>query len=235
MKKNMLWKGLVVGVIFLFIGIAIQPGISTPTPKKEEINVEPKDYLFETILEIANNSKVKDLFEEYNQKLIRSDFNYRSMFIKLLFKNPRLLFSMLLTKPSYTYTFLDLSYKRGIELTNIFGEDAISEMTQSLEVTDSGLLDELTSIINDDKILSDRIEAMRIMNNDLKSSPPLEDYPNICAILKLIALPVFFLLVFSAGLTQVNSSLLAAIGLLSVLVTGALSLLLLGLFDEYGC
>ena len=61
--SNVVYKTLVVGVIVLFLGVAVQPSIATVQPE-QEINVEPKDYLFQIIINIANNPNVKGLFKQ---------------------------------------------------------------------------------------------------------------------------------------------------------------------------
>ena len=64
-KKNALISTtLVFGVILLLIGIGIQPAIATIETKEEKIDIEPKDYLFQTIIDIANNPDVKELVEQ---------------------------------------------------------------------------------------------------------------------------------------------------------------------------
>ena len=58
MHKNIL---TVVGITILFLGVGIQPAIATVESKEDFIDVEPKDYLFQTIIDIANNPDVKDI------------------------------------------------------------------------------------------------------------------------------------------------------------------------------
>jgi hypothetical protein len=50
----------VVGITILFLGVGIQPAIATVTPTKV-VDFEPKDYLFQTIIDITNNPDVKDI------------------------------------------------------------------------------------------------------------------------------------------------------------------------------
>ena len=91
-------KVLVIGVILLFIGVSVQPSMGTDVPEK--IEVEPKDYLFQTIVDISNNPEVKELFEQVKDKgiVFISDYNFRNVYLKLLFRNPRLFCSLLFTK-----------------------------------------------------------------------------------------------------------------------------------------
>ena len=50
---------MAVAVIILFLGLAIQPSVAVQP--ETDIDIEPKDYLFQTIIDIANNPDVKDI------------------------------------------------------------------------------------------------------------------------------------------------------------------------------
>ena len=115
MNKNIL---LVVGITILFLGLAIQPSVAIIQPE-EEIDIEPKYYIFQTNIDIANNPDVKSLLENYNHNMINSDYDYKSIFTKLLFRNPRLLFNVLITRASITYNSPYKFQNKDIEITNI--------------------------------------------------------------------------------------------------------------------
>jgi hypothetical protein len=69
MKMNKKYL-LAFGITLLVLGVGIQPAIATVTPTKT-VDFEPKDYLFQTIMKIANNPDVKDiqsLLEKYQVK-----------------------------------------------------------------------------------------------------------------------------------------------------------------------
>ena len=197
--KNMYKKILIsFGITILFLGVGIQPAIATVEPKEDIKDVEPKDYLFQTIIDIANNPDVKELFEQYEYDLLKVD-KARSIYRKILFRNPRLFFNTLLTKPSITYDYLDKSYNKGIEITNIIGNDIVLEMIESIGVTDIEIFDKLNKIIMNDEELSDRISILKEINKELNpDDTSLEDfpYPIICSILMIILLPVIFLWLF---------------------------------------
>jgi len=188
MNQRTICKGLAVAVIILFLGLAVQPSVATVHPK-EKIDVEPKDYLFKTIIDISNNPDVKELLEQYNHNLFTSDYDYKSVYRELLLKKPRLLYSMIFTRPSITCEYLDKCYNKGIEITNILGEDEVIETIENVEVTDRKLFDNLNNIIINDEELSSRLETLKEMNKDIKLDNPW-DFPVICAILILIYFPL---------------------------------------------
>ena len=187
-------KGLVVGIIVLFLGVSIQPSLSAEIPDK--IEVEPKDYLFQTIIDIANKPKVKELLEQYNYDIIKSDLKGKSLFLKLLFKKPKLFFDIFFTKPSITHEYLDKCYNNGIEIVNIIGEDKVLEMRESIKFTNTEVLDKLDNIIKNDEELSGRIAALNEMNEEYESYLPWE-FPIICTIVEILFLPIGTLFLFS--------------------------------------
>jgi hypothetical protein len=164
MKKDMLSKTLVIGVVVLFIAISSQSAIAIDIPEKEEI--EPKDYLFETLINIANNPEIQDLLEENKNNIDNLDFNNKYIFRQIFFKNPELLFSMVFTKPKMTTQYLDKSYNQGIELIEIFGEEKALEIIDTVKITNTELLDDINDIIMNDEDLSLRISTLIEMNNE---------------------------------------------------------------------
>ena len=163
MKKDLLRKTLVLGVIILFVGAGVQSVFAVDIPEKEEI--EPKDYLFETIVAISNNPDVQDLLDEYKNNF-NFDLNNQYIFRQLFFKNPDLLCSMVFTKTKTTSQYIDKTYNQGIELINIFGEEKAYEMLDSIELTNPELLDDLNNIIINDEELSNRISTLEELNNE---------------------------------------------------------------------
>jgi len=212
MKKEWLVKTLALSVVALFISVSFQPIIAEKTVSAEKEsdynNVDfdqAKEYLFQTIIDISNNPKVKELFEQlkYNQRLFTSDYDYKSIFSKLFLKKPELLLSIFFTKPSITYEYLDKSYDRGIKCINIVGEKQALELAGSINISNLDVLNELNNIIKNDKELSNRILTLEIMNNDLEIDSPVKDHPIICICLMLICIPLFILLTFSSLLMSI--------------------------------
>ena len=195
MMRNVCFKkGLIVGIIVLFIGVSVQPGMGTEIPDK--IEVEPKDYLFQTIIDISNNPDVRDLVEQVknNDKVFKCDYNFVNVYLKLLLRNPRELFSMLFTKPSMTYEYLDLIYTKGFELLNVIGENEALEIIDSVESTNPDFFNEFNYIVMNDEELSYRISILNEMNEELNTNPPLKIYPIICAILLISTIPLIIIM-----------------------------------------
>jgi len=184
MKKDMLSKTLVLGVVVLFVCVGVQSAYAVDIPEKEEI--EPKDYLFETIIAIANNPDVQELLEENKHNINNFDFDNKYIFRQLLFKNPELLSSLVFTKPKMTTQYLEKSYEQGIELVDIFGEEKGLEMLDSVELSNPELLDDLNNIIMNDEELSGRISTLSFLNNETNPICKILFILGIRAIVKVI-------------------------------------------------
>jgi hypothetical protein len=191
MNKDMLVKALVLGVICLFVGVGVQPAFAVDIPEKEEI--EPKDYLFETIVAIADNPDVQYLLEEYNQNIINFDYDGKYIIRQLLIRNPKLLFSMVLSKPEMTIQYLDKAYNQGVALVEIIGKEKIYEIFDSIEISNPDIFDNLYNVILNNKELSNRISTLIELNDDIAV---------ICAILLIVILAswVTYILLLFVGL-----------------------------------
>ena len=128
MKKEWLIKTLAVVIIVLFIGVCFQPIIAEETVSVEKESdyenwgfEEAKEYLFQTIIDIFNNPKVKVFLNEYKHDLFTNDYNCKNAVKKILLQKPKLLKSMFFTKTKMIYEYLETNYNRGLELINILG------------------------------------------------------------------------------------------------------------------
>jgi len=188
MHKNIL---TVIGITTLFLGLAIQPSVAVKP--ETEIDIEPKDYLFQIIIDIASNPEVKELLEKNDNFFFSVDIA-RSVYRILLFRNPRLFFNTLFSKPSMTVEYLNICYNKGIEFTNIIGEDESLEIMENVKFTDTNLFGNLNNIISKDEKLSNRLETVKVMNKELNSVTPIEDI--ICPIAYSLFLLFFILTIF---------------------------------------
>ena len=188
MQKNI---PITVGITILFLGVGFQPALATVEP--EIIDIEPKDYLFQTIIDIANNLEVEELLEKYDNDLFSVDID-RSIYCKLLFRNPKLFFNTLFSKPSMTIGYLNKCYNNGIGFTSILGEDKVSEIIENVKVTDTKLFNNLNNILSKDETLSSRLETLKVINKELNPVTPIEDI--ICPIAYMLFLLFFILTIF---------------------------------------
>jgi len=200
MKKEWLVKTLVLGIVALFISVSYQPIIAEKTlsVEKESNNdnvsfEEVKEYLFQTLIDISNNQRVKEFLNEHKHDLItnnNNNYNYKNAVKKILLQKPKLLKSILFTKPKMTYEYLEKNYNKGLDIIDILGEEESLDIVESVKIVNPELLVELKNIIANDEKLSNRISVLEEMNNNLISKLNFSDNPIICNILAILFLPV---------------------------------------------
>jgi len=197
MKKEWLVKNLAICIVVLFIGVGFKPMLAENTildGKQSDYNnvdfEEAKEYLFQTIIKISNNPKVKEFLNENKHNLITNYYDCKNAIQKIYSKNPKLLKSILFTKPEMTYEYLEKGYKNGLEIFDILGVEETSKMMESAKITNLELFNELKIIIENDKELSNRISVLEEMNNNLKSNLGFQNSSVICKILNIIALMI---------------------------------------------
>ncbi len=182
-------KILVIGIIVLFIGMGIQPAIASVHTTEEINNINPKDYLFNTIIDIVNTPELKELLKGHDNDLLSINIE-RNMNRKLLLGNPRFFINFLFTKPSMSIEYLDKCYNMGIEITNILGENKVLEIIESVEFKNPETFEKINDIINDNSELKAKATKLGEKNNNLKLDPPYQYSPVICAILELLFAPL---------------------------------------------
>jgi len=244
MKKFLLDKTLVIGVIVLLVGVSVYPAIanepiSTVNVSKDE-EIGHKEYLFQTIIDICNNPNVKELFSKYNNDIIDSEYNSIRLFFKILFKKPKLLFSIFFCKPEITYKSLESIYSQGVELINVLGKNEVIKIIESVEITNTEFFNEFNNTIMNDEALFNRITTLKEMNEGLKFGTSSEK--PICDLLIAYALVVikYILLPLLDIFTEIdNVALFILCVILWVLIAvftlspAAFGLLIFGCYDGY--
>lgn len=191
MKKEI----LILGTIFLFIGVGIQPAFAVEPVKiskiNREVNTNPKEYLFQTIVDIANNPDVKDLLDLYEDDLLNVDID-RSVYCEIFFRKPRLLFDLLFTKPSMTTDYLDSMYNQGCQIINTIGEDEAIEVFKQVTITNHEIFGDINNIVMIDNELSEKITIIKETNRESKFYKQFycEPLPIYCYVLFILALPL---------------------------------------------
>ncbi|MGF3553716.1 MAG: hypothetical protein ACQXXF_00340 [Thermoplasmatota archaeon] len=189
--KKIILKPLVLGISLLFIALAFQPAMSKIEIKKEE--VEPKQYLYETIIEIINNPDIKNLLNQVENKqknnynhYIACDLDGKEVVQKLLFKKPYLLYTILFTESKLTINHLDSSYNRGCQAINILGEKNVIKTIESVEIVNPEVFDNIQNFVINNEGLQDRIITLINLNKELDPNIPFRNYSIICKTLLIL-------------------------------------------------
>ena len=189
--KRKIFKTLVIGITLLFIGLAFQPSVSTIEVKKAE--TEPKQYLYETIMDIKNNqeineilNRVKDDWNSNYRNYINWNYDGKEAFQNLVIKKPYVLYTLLFTEPTISSEYFEKSYKRSLKVINALGEQHVIEAVESVEIVNPEILDDITNYIINDEDLMERISTLQVMNNEPDPTAPFSNYSAICKILVIL-------------------------------------------------
>ena len=205
-KKGLINYTFVLGIIILLLGIAVQPG--TAKVQTNNINEDEKDILFQTIIDIANNKDLKNLIdiEKNNGFFLDFDYKFKNIYRKILFNNPGLLSSLFFTQTTITHSNLELAYGKGCELINTVGEDKALELIESIKITNPKISNGLSDILENNEKIKNKIEEIKIMNQESNPAPPFEGYPIICGILLMLtftfAIPMVSIMVIILTLSS---------------------------------
>jgi hypothetical protein len=233
--RNGIYKSIVIILMLMLVGLAFQPAVSTNELKKEEL--EPKEYLFETIIDITKNPDVKDFFNNFEPNDINLNINTKGAFFKILLRNPSLITSMWFKRPIMSHNYLSFVYNQGIEAVKIIGEEKSIEILNSITIKNPNIINDLTNILNNNKELSQRISTLEIMNNEVKPDEPFADTPVICAI--FCGLTVLFVInaiaLYNIAKNMGASSPLYTILIVMVEVMVDIALINAGIAAEYDC
>jgi hypothetical protein len=232
MQKDMISKALVLGVICLFIGVgfqsafAVEPKLSTNNIQFEE-DIEPKDYLFETIIEISNNPEVKELFEEYKHNIFDLIYSNNDIDKQILLNNPKLFLTLLFTKPQINSEYLNFAYDKGSDILNIIGDDEALEMIKSIDDSDFEILKNFNHIITSNEDLSNRVTLLSELNENLV----------ICSILWVLVWVFFGCGIILGNIYNLNQDgiIWTIIFLPPILVCLLLTLITLEIYFELDC
>jgi hypothetical protein len=178
MKGNYL---IIIGVLILFIGVAVKPVIST-VQNENGIHENPRNYLFQTIIKISRHPEIRVLLNQNNNNLISSNFDFSSLFLDLEIRKSSLISSLFFIKSSTKIDNLNKVYNKGNELIEILGKDKTFEILESIRYNDLQMFDKINKIISKDVELNDRLNRLKEMNYEF-SSDLSWNFPVICGLI----------------------------------------------------
>ena len=174
MKKDKIIKALVLGIICLFVGVGIQPAVATVEPREEKVDIDPKDLLFQTIIDIANNEEIQSIIQNSH-------------------------IGMLSSSPFLTKRYLNFAYNMGLILSKTNIASRIQPLFKLYQVGNQGLQERITSIIENDDELNSRIGQLVDLSCDCENDVAIGwPFPVICSILYVL-LFIGFLQLIATG------------------------------------
>jgi len=126
--------------------------------------VDQKELLFQTIIDIANNNEVQNEFQK--NKIVEG------------------MKQVSLSKPILTKYFLDKAYTIGVILSRMFTTSKIHFILESYEVSNKDIQKEIISIIERDNKLNSMVEKLSDEDCDCEEQGTTEwPFPVICGLL----------------------------------------------------
>jgi hypothetical protein len=171
-------KCLAVGIILLFIGVAIAPTININTVKASNQSVineriNQRELLFQTIVDIANNKEI--------QRIILKSQISRGIFPTSEF-------------PVVTKNQLKMMYFLGMILSKVISKSRIQSMIGKYQFNNQEMQKEISAVIDKDSTINAEITQLKGSECDCENEKEINwAFPVLCSILFFIFLPLLLL------------------------------------------
>jgi hypothetical protein len=179
-------KGLVVGIILLFIGVAIAPSIHFTTVNVnasinniQEERITQKELLFQTILDVANNREIQKIV--YDSEIQSNGF---------------------FTSQVITKNYLNTAFRIGLILTKIFGVNRIHSMIQRYQINIPEVQKEISDVIEGNLTLKMEMDKLLSVSCGCDNENTTTwTFPVLCTL--LVPLFIFTLIIFVVSGNQI--------------------------------
>jgi hypothetical protein len=188
MKKYPLIGISIVAVVILILGslsnvVGFQT-VQSSNQKAMNTEVDQKELLFQTILDIANNKEIQKI-------ILKSQMNGKGLFnpdVRLsVYKNP------VLTKNQLKHMYLI-----GLMLSKIISKSKIHSMVEQYQVNNQGIQNEINGVIEKDVTLNGEITQLSNSKCDCENeNTTVWRFPVICLLLLPLTEFVFLIWWFS--------------------------------------
>ena len=188
-------KWLAVGIILLFIGVAVAPTIhfntaNASTNNQEEERITQKDLLFQTIIDVANNRDI--------QKIV-----YTSEIQSNGFFTPQVL----------TKNYLNTAYRIGLILTKILGVHRIHSLIQRYQISNSELQKDISDVIEMNLTLKSEMMQLSSFSCGCDSENTTSwTFPVLCTLLFPLLIIAFIIFVVSGMQDFIPLQIMMSIG-----------------------
>ncbi|HVQ01668.1 MAG TPA: hypothetical protein VMT57_09170 [Candidatus Thermoplasmatota archaeon] len=184
MNKYPLIEGSICAVVLLVLAsLTNVVGYQTVQASNQKIianEINEKDLLFQTIVDIANNKEIQRV-------ILGSELTSKRFF------DSNLKFSIF-TYPVVTKRFLNFAYHFGLILAKTISKSKIQSMLKQHQVSNQGVLKEIKAFVEKDVSLKNEITQLSSLSCDCENENTSQwNFPIICLLLKPIAFVVAML------------------------------------------
>jgi len=226
MKKKILAGSIIAVVILIMMSFSSVVGVQSVKNNPDNVITDEldfeycKEYLFETIVEIADNPEAKELINSNNHNLFSTNSDFRH----------NLMFPLRRNTNKLSVEHLDLLYNMGLKLIDRLGEEKVLELIESIEIANPEVYEKLNEMIYNNEEFTDRIANLHQMNIKLESddgiNPVIWERPIICFIGVVLLFVSFTIYAIYSAISYVFISIAdiisESLGLLFLVVFGAI-------------
>ncbi len=155
-----------ISVCFLIISPSLNQTLESQSIKNsikerinKEITEEAEEYLFQTIIDVANNPDVNDILKQNITNKFVFDYDFKGIYSELIVKNPDFA-NMVITKPSISHDYLDKLFDIGVDMIDILGEEQVYEIMDTILISNTEVTNKVKNIIFNDAELSNRTDIL---------------------------------------------------------------------------
>jgi len=205
MQKNpLIVVSIAVACVIVLASFTNVVGVHTAEPANHAIakaEINQKELLFQTILDIANNKEIQNILQKYDG---RESFGWslQAPEVNPLLMNLGMHGSVLLSPPPIlTKAYLELAYTIGTRLLKILDTSRMCSILEQYQVRHQGLQQEIIAVIEKNSGLMNKINELSDVHCDCKKSSTTGwNFPVICVILFPISFVILALYYFSGVL-----------------------------------
>jgi hypothetical protein len=184
MKKIPLIGASIVAVVVLLIlgSLSNVVGFQTIQSSNQKVmndEVDQKELLFQTILDIANNKEIQKVI--LNSELKQSGFF-----------NPGIKISVF-TPHVLTKKFLNTAYNMGVLLSKAFSPSRMHSMLERYQMNHEGVQKEITTVIKNDATLNGEITQLSSLKCNCGNDNISWNFPVLCTLLIPIMLSLWLI------------------------------------------
>jgi hypothetical protein len=181
-KYPLIGSSIIVAVLIVLGSFNNIVGYQTIQASNQKIitnELNEKDLLFQTIIDMANNKNIQRV-------ILGSELTGKRFF------DPGMRFSVF-TPPVFTKRFLNFAYQMGVILSKIISKSKMHTLLEQHPVSNQGVQKEITSIIEKDAELKGEMTQLSLLNCPCCETGFFWHFPIICAILYVLLIVVLTL------------------------------------------
>jgi len=226
MQKNYLIGVSIFAMVLLVLGsltnVVGYQAVQSSNQKLLKDEIDQKELLFQTIIDIVNNKEIQNIIQKYEIKSSLINSLHKPGLILSLMKS-RTPFKISSLSSFLTKNFLEYTYRMGVKLSMTIDVSKMHSIIQRYQMSNQEVQKEISTVIENNANLKAEITQLSSLNCDCEKNNAMNwSFPVICNILAFIFVIVWELwFIVALGLHKIPVILDA---LLAIIVNIAIKL-----------